>query len=118
MTILKTVHFMIAMLDGSQLEGGCTWSSFPQELISIYLHPPYRRAHEMFSFSETTYYLIRLLMCFGCFFSPTGDHVAKTLDPPSSLRADHLPDIHLRGSSVQVGTISSKSVECQQGEIL
>lgn len=38
----------------------------------------------------------------------TGDHVAKTLDPPSSLRADNLPDVYLRGSSIQVGMISSK----------
>lgn len=53
----------------------------------------------------------------------TGDHVAKTLDPPSSLRADNLPDVYLRGSSIQVGMISSKpacpkSIECQAGEIL
>lgn len=53
----------------------------------------------------------------------TGDHVAKTLDPPSSLRADNLPDVYLRGSSIQVGMISlkpacPKSIECQAGEIL
>lgn len=52
------------------------------------------------------------------FLFPTEDHVAQTLDPPSSLRADHLPDIYLRGSSVQVGMSSLQPVECQQGDIL
>lgn len=84
-------------------------------------HKPFEQKIKCFLFKDNLLFNETVFVFWMHFF--TGDHVAKTLDPPSSLRADNLPDVYLGGSSIQVRMISSKpacpkSIECQASEIL